>query len=206
MKLKKLLPELVAGIVDAGFEKAPREIQMICLPMIKSGADALIVAPMGTGKSITLVMGVIQQLKEAEGDSPRAMLLAETKEKAFALEEQIRLLGKYTNLRIFTAFEQGDLLYQKDTIYNGIDILIGTPKRLNELMQTAGFPVNQVKLFLVDDAERFYHIQQHQVIYRIAESIPKAQMILFANTWNEKFDLLAERIMKNPQIMEFDQA
>lgn len=204
MKLKKLHPELVSGIVDAGFDLEPREIQTFSIPIIKSGADVIFVAPEDGGKSTTIVIATIQLLKHAVGEAPRALVLAENKEKAFELEEKFRLLGKYTNLRLFTVFEQGDLLFQKDTIYNGIDIVIGTPKRMNELMNSAGFPLNQVKLFMVDDAEKFYAIQQHHVIYRIAESIPKAQMVVFANNWVDKFDLLTDRLMKNPQIFEME--
>ncbi|MFA9388185.1 MAG: DEAD/DEAH box helicase [Prolixibacteraceae bacterium] len=204
MNLKKLTPELVAGITDAGLNLEPREIQEVSIPTIKSGANVIFVAPEGAGKSTALVIAVIQLLKKAVNDPPRALVLVETKEKAFDLEEQFKLIGKHTDLRIFTAFDQGDLLYQKDTIYAGTDVLIGTPRRMNELMQSAGFPFNQVKYFVVDDAEKFYYIQQHHVIYRIAESIPKSQIVLFANTWIDKFDLLSDRLMKNPQIIELE--
>ena len=111
MKLKKLLPELVSGIIDAGFDKAPKPIQTLSMPKIKSGADIYCIAPKDSGKTTAIVMGVIQQLKEEFEEAPRAIIITSTKEEAFAIEEQFEILGKRTNLRTFVAFDQGILQY-----------------------------------------------------------------------------------------------
>ena len=88
MKLKKLTPELVSGLIDAGFDTEPREIQSTSIPKIKSGADLFIIAPESSGKSTAIVIGVIQQLKKAFEEAPRAIIMTATKEKAFEMEEQ----------------------------------------------------------------------------------------------------------------------
>jgi len=201
MKLKKLHPVLVSGIIDQGYDKEPREIQTNCIPKIKSGADLLVIAPEGAGKSTTIVIGIIQQLKEAFGEAPRAIIMVESKEKAFELEEQFQMLGKHTNLRTFTVFEQGNLLYQKDTIYEGLDILIGTPRRINELLSNTGIPCTSLKLLAVDDAETIFPNRHHPVIYRISDGSIKIQCLLFANERHEKFDDLLERIEKKWEIV-----
>ncbi|MGQ7869982.1 DEAD/DEAH box helicase [Sunxiuqinia sp. sy24] len=201
MKLKKLYPELVSGIIDQAFDKEPKEIQTTCIPKIKSGADLLVFAPEGSGKSTTIVMGVIQQLKEALEEAPRAIVMVENKEKAFELEEQFKILGKHTNLRTFTVFDQGSLLYQKDTIYEGLDILIGTPKRINELLSNTGIPCTNLKLLVVDDAETIFPNRHHPVVYRISDGSIKIQCLLFANKRHEKFDDLLERIEKKWEII-----
>ncbi|WP_321286331.1 DEAD/DEAH box helicase [uncultured Sunxiuqinia sp.] len=204
MKLKKLYPELVSGIIDQGFDKEPKEIQTDCIPKIKSGADLLVIAPEGSGKTTTIVIGVIQQLKEAFEEAPRAIVLVGNKEKAFELEEQFELLGKHTNLRTFTVFDQGNLQYQKDTIYEGLDILIGTPKRINELLSNTGIPCTKLKLLVVDDAETIFPNRHHPVVYRISDGSIKIQCLLFANKWHEKFDDLTKRIEKNWVLINTD--
>jgi ATP-dependent RNA helicase RhlE len=204
MKLEKLTPELVSGIIDAGFDKEPREIQSTCIPKIKSGADLFIIAPEGVGKSTCIVIGVIQQLKKAFEEAPRALVMAATKEKAYQLEDQFKLLGKHTNLRTFTVFDHGKIQFQKDTIYDGLDILIGTPKRLNELISITGIPLTKIKMFAVDDADTFIPGSSIQIIYRIADNIEKAQFLIAANSWSEKFDKLSVRMMKNPSIVKVD--
>ncbi len=201
MNLKKLIPELVSGLNDAGFDKNPKKIQSTSIPQIKSGADLFIISPEGSGKSTAIVIGIIQQLKEAFEEAPRAIIIVATKEKALELEAQFEIIGKHTNLRTFTVFDQGVIQYQKDMIYEGLDVLIGTPKRLNELEKVTGIPLSQIKMFVVDDAESFT-LDKYAMIYRIADSINKSQFIMLANSWNKKFAKLSERIMKNPRIIK----
>jgi ATP-dependent RNA helicase RhlE len=201
MNLKKLIPELVSGLIDAGFDKSQKEIQSTSIPQIKSGADLFIISPEGSGKSTAIVIGIIQQLKEAFEEAPRAIIIAATKEKALEIEAQFEIIGKHTNLRTFTAFDQGIIQYQKDMIYEGLDVLIGTPKRLNELEKITGIPLSRIKMFVVDDAESFT-LDKYAMIYRIADSITKSQFIMVANSWNKKFTKLSERIMKNPRIIK----
>lgn len=202
MKLKKLLPELVTGIIDAGFDKEPREIQTLVVPKIKSGTDMFVVAPEGSGKSTAAIIGVIQQLKKEFEKAPRAIIVVSTREKAFELDEQFELLAKHTSLRSLRVFDQGNIKYQKDMIYEGIDVLITTPKRLGELMNNSGVPLVKVKMLIVDDAETIFLSQNHTIIHRIADGIDKAQFIILSNTWNSKFNDLSERIMKNPAVIK----
>jgi superfamily II DNA/RNA helicase len=201
MNLKKLIPELVSGLNDAGFDNNQKKIQSTSIPQIKSGADLFIVSPEGSGKSTAIVIGVIQQLKELFEEAPRAIIMAATKEKAFELEAQFKILGKYTNLRTFTVFDQGIIQYQKDMIFEGLDVLIGTPKRLNELAKINGIRLTQIKIFVVDDAESFT-LDKYAMIYKMADSIDKSQFIMVANSWNKNFARLSERIMKNPRIIK----
>jgi len=201
MKLKKLIPELVATLQEAGFTENPREIQTKAVPQIKSGSDLFIVAPKDFGKSTAITVGVIQQLKKAFEEAPRAIIMVATKEKAFEMEEQFEILAKQTNLRIFSAFDQGIIQYQKDMIYEGLDILIATPRRLNELMKINGVPLTKIKMFVVDDLDTF-SIDKYTIIYRIADSIEKSQFVMVANTWSKNFSKLSERIMKSPKIIK----
>lgn len=198
MKLKKLIPELVDGIIEAGLDKEPKEVQTISIPKIKSGADLFVLSPEKSGKSTAIVISTIQLLKAEFEEAPRALIMVKSKEKAFELEEQFNQIGKHSNLRTFVVFDQGNIQYQKDMIYDGIDILIGTPKRLIELMNVSGFPMTKLKTFIVDDADQLLIQGSSHAIIRIANSIEKAQFIFFASAWNDKLDQVSERIMKNP--------
>ena len=202
MKLKKFTPELASGIIDAGFDQEFKEIQTACIPKIKSGADLMVIAPEGSGKSSALVMGVIQQLKAPFEEAPRAIVIVSSKEKAFELEEQFELLGKRTKLRTFVAFDKGILQYQKDMVYEGLDVLICTPRRLTELVNVNGVPMTKIKMLVIDDCEEFVLKSSHSIIYRIADGMKNPQIVLFANKWHQKFEDLSERIMKSPMIIE----
>lgn len=201
MKLKKLIPELVSGIINAGYDKEPRAIQGLSIPKIKSGADLYVVAPEESGKTTTIAIAIIQLLKKAFEEAPRAIIMVENKDKAFALEEEIKRLGKGTGLRTFVVFDQGIIQYQKDMIYEGVDIVIGTPQRLNELISTTGIPLTKVRHFIVDDLDTLT-LNQYSLIYRIADNVEKAQYVLVANTWKDNFDRITDRIMKGGMIIE----
>jgi len=205
MKLKKLIPELASAIIDAGFDKEPREIQSLFLPKIKSGADIFLLSPDETGKTTAIVIGVIQQLKQEFEEAPRAIIVTSTKEKAFEIEEKFKLLGKNTSLRTFVAFDQGILQYQKDEIYDGLDILICTPKRLKELINVNGVPMTKVNLIVVDEADEVMSNTHHAIIYRIGDGVKKAQFIFSSSDWNLRFDTVEERLMKNPVFIELSE-
>jgi ATP-dependent RNA helicase RhlE len=111
------------------------------------------------------------------------------------------LISTYTNLRTFAVFDQGIIQYQKDVIYEGLDVLIGTPKRLTELLKMTGIPLPEIKMFVAEDADSFT-LDKYAMIYRVADSINKSQLIMVANSWNKNFPKLSERIMRNPRIIK----
>lgn len=203
MRLKKLIPDLVAGLDDAGFLENPTAAQIASMPQIKSGADLFLIGPEGTGKTTAIVMGVIQRLKQPFEDAPRAIIMVATKEKAFEVEEMFKKLGRYADLRTFSVFDQGVVQYQKDVIFEGLDVLIGTPKQLNELARVNGIRFTSNQMFVVDDLQT-YRSDRYTPIYQIADSTDKSQFILVADAWSKNFDKLTERIMKNPRKVVFE--
>lgn len=202
MKLKKILPELVSRIIELGFDKESKEVQALSLPKIKSGADLLAIAPEGEGKTTILNIGLIQMLKKSEGKVPRAIVVVANKDNAFAVDEQFESLAQNTDLRSLIVYDEGNLKYQKDMIYEGIDVLFTTPRRLTELLNNSGVALGNLKMLVVDDLETLFQNQNHTVIHRLADSIEKLQIIAFANVWNNKFTEFADRVMKNPNVIK----
>jgi superfamily II DNA/RNA helicase len=205
MKLKKFTPGLAKGISEAGYNIEPRQVQLDCIPKIKSGADLTIISPDGSGKSTTLAIALIQQLKRAIDDVPRAIVMVADMEKALELEAQFKLLGKYTDLRVYAAYEQGPVQDQKDLIYKGLDILIGTPKRIQELINISGISTMDLKHLVVDDAELVFQDRHHSVLHRIAGSVSKFQYIVFASSYKKKFVAPVTQFMKKPILVTIEE-
>ena len=121
------------------------------------------------------------------------------------MEEIFATLGKYTDLRVYGVYEQGDIDYDKNQISVGIDVLIGTPGRLNDMFATAGYDVNQLKMFIVDDAEVLLKARMDSKITRISNSIAKTQRLFFTDVITERVEILADRLMVEPLFFEFEE-
>ncbi|HYD92408.1 MAG TPA: DEAD/DEAH box helicase [Flavobacterium sp.] len=202
MFLKKINPNLSQALEDAGLT-VPTEVQKETFGTIKSGSNCVISAPGGFGKTTAIVINVIQKLEKAFEESPRALIMVQDKAKVLEMQEQFRVYGNHTNLRVYGVYEQGDIDYDKNQISLGIDILVGTPTRLNEMFSTAGFDVNQLKMFIVDETEAMLKNRLEPKIVRISDSITKTQRLFFTDIITERVEILADRIMIEPYFFEF---
>ena len=203
MNLKKINPNLQQALIESGLKEA-NPIQQDTFSTLKSGADCVIIAPASSGKSTTIVLNVIQQLVAEGEESPRALIIVEDKAKVLAMEELFEQFGKYTNLRVYGVHDKGDLEYDKNYISTGIDVLIGTPNRLNEMFTTAGYNVNRLKMFILDDAEPILKLRHETKIMRISNSITKTQRIVFSEVLTERIEMLAEKMLTEPIWFELE--
>ncbi len=203
MKLKKINLNLQKALIEQNLVEA-NELQQETFSTIKSGADCVIIAPSGSGKSTTIVLNVIQQLIEEGEESPRALIFVSDKTKVLEMEDIFEKLGNHTNLRVYGVHEKGDMEYDKNYISTGIDVLIGTPIRLNDMFTTAGFNVNRLKMFILDEADPILKLRNETRIMRISNSITKTQRIIFSDTLTERIDILAEKMLVEPYLFEIE--
>jgi superfamily II DNA/RNA helicase len=203
MKLKKINEKLQEALVEIGLTDA-NELQIDTFSTIKSGADCIIISPQGSGKSTTIVLNVIQQLVCEGEESPRALIIVEDKEKVLEMEELFEKLGSKTDLRVYGVHDKGDLEYDKNYISTGIDVLIGTPNRLSNMFSTAGYNVNRLKMFIIDDADTILKLRHDTKIIRISNSIIKTQRLIFSDYLSERIDLIADKMLIEPYLFEFE--
>lgn len=203
MHLKKINSYLQKALIENGFSQA-NEMQTETFSTLKSGADAVIQSPKGSGKSTTLALNVIQRLEKPIGESTRALILVENKEKVIEMVELFQKLGNYMNLRVIGVHEKGDIDYDKNQISLGMDVLIGTPKKINAMFSSAGFNINTIKMFVVDDADILFKNRMDAIILRLSLSIEKTQRVFFCNKLTERVEVLADKIMVEPFFFEQD--
>lgn len=204
MKLKKINENLQKALVENGLTEA-NEMQQETFSTLKSGADCLIISPEGSGKSTTIVLNVIQKLAGSNEESPRALIIVEDKTKVLEMEEIFEKLGNYTNLRVYGVHDKGDMDYDKNYISAGIDVLIGTPMKLSEMFTTAGYNVNRLKMFILDDADSILKLRHETRIMRISNSINKTQRIIFSEQFTERIEILADKMLIEPFEFDFEE-
>ena len=204
MKLKKINEKLQEGLIENGLTEA-NALQQETFSTIKSGADCLIIAEDGSGKTTTIVLNVIQQLAKETEESPRALIIVEDKAKVLEMEALFEKYGKYTDLQVFGVHEKGDMEYDKNYISTGVDVLIGTATKLNDMFTTAGFNVNRLKMFILDDADPILRLRNETKIMRISNSISKTQRIVFADRMTDRIEILVDKMLIEPFIFEMDE-
>ena len=201
MKLKKINENLQTALIENHLIEA-NEMQQETFATLKSGADCLIIAPKGSGKTTTIVINVIQKLAGANEESPRALIVVEDKAKVLEMEELFEKYGRYCGLEVYGIHDKGDMDYDKNYISTGIDVLIGTPNRLSDMFSSAGYNVNRLKMFIVDDTDPILKLRHETKIMRISNSISKTQRIIFADQLTDRIDILVEKMLVEP--FEFD--
>jgi len=159
----------------------PTPFQSRSIPIIKSGANVYCTASKNSGKTTTLILTTLQKLKcEAVGKAPRAVVLVENKERAMELYDAFLAYTKHNSLRVYVGYEQLHIDVQKSEIFEGIDILISTPRTMNKLFLLNGVSTSELKIFSIDDAEFLVQHSAYTALMSITQSIKKCQYVLYS--------------------------
>jgi len=203
MKLKKINENLQEALVENGLTEA-NEMQEETFSTLKSGADCIVIAPKGSGKSVTIVLNVIQRLAGSTEESPRALIIVEDKDKVLEMVTLFEKIGKNSGLEIFGVHDKGDMDYDKNYISTGVDVLIGTPNKLNDMFTTAGYNVNRLRMLILDDADSILKLRHETKIMRISNSISKTQRIIFSDVFSERVEILADKMLVEAFVFDFE--
>lgn len=204
MNLKKINPNLQKALIENGLTEA-NEMQQETFSFIKSGADVVIQSAAGTGKTTTIVLNVIQKLEKTLDESTRALIIVENKEKVLEMEALFLKYGTYTDLSILGVHDKGDIDYDKNVVSMGLDILIGTPNKINAMFSSAGFNSNTIKLMIVDDADVLFRSRMDAVVLRLSNSIEKTQRLFFCSQITQRVESLVDKIMIDPLFFEMEE-
>ncbi len=203
MKLKKINENLQEALVENGLTEA-NQMQEETFSTFKSGADCIVIAPKGSGKSVTIVLNVIQKLAGSTEESPRALIIVEDKDKVLEMLTLFEKFGKNSGLEIFGVHDKGDMDYDKNYISTGVDVLIGTPNKLNDMFTTAGYNVNRLRMLILDDADSILKLRHETKIMRISNSISKTQRIIFSDVFSERVEILADKMLVEAFVFDFE--
>ena len=202
MFLKKLNENLNISIENSGLEKA-NALQKKAIGKVKSGADVICIGKEKSGKTTAIVISVIQILKQAVDDVPRAIIIVPDREKADAMSEVFDTLGRHTNLRVFPINSKENIEKLRDRVYAGSDVIIGTAKLIVKLYSNNGINFNGLKMFIIDDGEASIKPELTSQIDRLSDIIPKSQRIIFASENKDGISRFAERYMNIPIRLNF---
>jgi ATP-dependent RNA helicase RhlE len=194
--------QILNAVADAGFTVAT-PIQEKAIAPVLSGQDIFGIAETGTGKTAAYVLPILMQLKYAQGDAARALILAPTRELAMQIAEHVKIFSKYTDLRSVVVFGGIGPKTQIEQIKAGVDIIIATPGRFLDIYLAGHINTQYLKFLVLDEADKMMDMGFIGSIHRILEVVPRRrQNLLFSATMSELVHKIAGDFLKNPTIIE----
>lgn len=202
-----LIPSILKALEQENYT-APTPIQQQAIPPILGGQDLLGCAQTGTGKTAAFAIPTLQLLHKdgtprAGRRNIRALVITPTRELALQIYENFCAYGKYLPLKCAVIFGGVSQKPQEAVLQKGVDILIATPGRLNDLMQQKLIDLKDVELLILDEADRMLDMGFiHDVKKIIAKTPSQRQTLLFSATMPGAIAQMANSILRNPVKVE----
>ncbi len=201
-----LIAPILKALEEQGY-KQPSPIQAKAIPPALIGRDVLGCAQTGTGKTCAFATPILQRLnsKKAEGRPIRALILTPTRELAIQIGESFAAYGKNLPLRAAVIFGGVGQSPQVDQLKKGVDILVATPGRLQDLYQQGFIDVSKLEIFVLDEADRMLDMGFIHDVKKILKWLPeKKQTLFFPATMPPEITQLVNSLLRDPARVAVD--
>lgn len=195
--------ETLRALAEDGIERA-FPIQAQTLPLALGGADLIGQAKTGTGKTLGFAVPILQGIT-APGDDgatqllPQALIVVPTRELAIQVAKDIEQAGKHRQVRVLTIYGGRAYEPQIEALKQGIEVVVGTPGRLIDLVQQRHLNLSEVRYLVLDEADEMLDMGFLPDVERIVAKVPaQRQTMLFSATMPGQIVALARRYMEKP--------
>lgn len=192
---------ILSAIHDMGYTE-PTPIQEEVIPEVLAGHDIFGCAQTGTGKTASFVLPMIEKLSKgrAKARMPRSLILEPTRELAMQVAENFEKYGKNSKLELALLIGGESFVDQQKKLERGVDVLIATPGRLMDLFDRGKILMTDVKIFIIDEADRMLDMGFIPDIERITGLLPKKrQNLLFSATMPDEIKKLSAKYLNHPK-------
>ncbi|XP_060535000.1 probable ATP-dependent RNA helicase DDX43 [Cylas formicarius] len=195
-------PEVLEEIRKAGFEK-PSPIQSQAWPVLLSGEDLIGIAQTGTGKTLAFLLPALihidgQTIPRTERGGPAVLIMAPTRELALQIDKEVKKYY-YRGITSVCVYGGGDRKQQVRVVTEGVDIVIATPGRMNDLCEAGHLNVKSVTYVVLDEADRMLDMGFEPQIRKVMYSLrPTRQSVMTSATWPPGVRRLAQSYMHDP--------
>jgi ATP-dependent RNA helicase RhlE len=193
--------DLLAAIEEMGYTD-PTPIQRESIPLVLAGRDVVAAAQTGTGKTAAFALPLMQRLGRGNG-KPLALVISPTRELAQQIEKVAAVVGKHTGQR--TCIVVGGVKYEPQVkkLKDGVEILVATPGRLIDLQQRGDLDLSDVRVLVLDEADRMLDMGFWPSVRRILAYLPAdRQNLLFSATLSEDITNIVGRMLRDPAYVE----
>lgn len=192
-----LRDEIMQAITELGYSE-PTPIQAGMIPLMLTGVDVVGQAQTGTGKTAAFALPILNNFEKQK--NPQALVLAPTRELALQVADSMKEYGKHLHVRVLAVYGGQPYGPQISALQRGVDIVVGTPGRLNDLLERKVLFLNGIKTVVLDEADEMLNMGFVEEVEKIlAETPEERQTALFSATMPARIRKLADRFMRDPQ-------
>lgn len=178
----------------------PTPIQEKSFSVILSGRDMMGIAQTGTGKTYAYLLPILKQWKFTTDDTPRVMILVPTRELVVQVVEEVEKLTQFMSVRTLGVYGGTNINTQRKAVYEGVDILVGTPGRTMDLALDGVVRFDALQKLVIDEFDEILNLGfRHQLTSILSMMKNKRQNILFSATMTEEVDEILEDFFDYPQ-------
>jgi ATP-dependent RNA helicase RhlE len=193
-----LRSELMEMLESIGFEE-PTPIQAQAIPILMKGGDLIGVAETGTGKTAAFLLPALHAM-EPGGHDPQALVICPTRELAMQVAGEARRFGDAMGYRTVLTYGGTSSGHQKTELKEGCDIIVGTPGRLLDFVQSAWLSLRKLRFLVLDEADRMLDMGFIKDVDAILRKTPMSrQTMLFSATFPDEISALSDRYMLHPE-------
>ena len=185
---------IVQAVTEQGYQ-TPTPIQEKAIPVVLAGKNLIAAAQTGTGKTASFVLPILQKLIDSPMVRPKrvhAMILTPTRELAIQVEENIQHYAKHLDITSMAMYGGVDVEPQKQSLIEGVDILVATPGRLLDMYTRRAIHFDETSILVIDEADRMLDMGFIADLNKIVEKLPEErQNLLFSATLSKQVRFLA---------------
>jgi len=190
--------DVLKSITEMGFE-TPSDIQGEIIPIILQGKDVIGQAQTGTGKTLAFAAPILSMLEKKSSVS--AIILAPTRELAIQVSEEVARIAKHSRMSLLAVYGGSSIDTQIRALKRGVDIVVGTPGRVIDLMQRRVLKLDQVNFLVLDEADEMLNMGFVEDIETIMSGMgEEKQVMLFSATMPEEYKRLSKKYMKPDRV------
>ncbi|MHC5310176.1 DEAD/DEAH box helicase [Myroides sp. LJL116] len=178
----------------------PTPIQVKSFPVILSGRDVMGIAQTGTGKTYAYLLPILKQWKFANTETPRVVIIVPTRELVVQVVEEVEKLTQYMSIRTLGVYGGTNINTQRKAVYQGVDILVGTPGRMMDLALDGVLRFDNLQKLVIDEFDEILNLGfRTQLTSILAMMKNKKQNILFSATMTEEVDEVLDEYFDFPE-------
>lgn len=195
-------PALIRALGEEGYT-TPTPIQQQAIPVVMTGADLLGIAQTGTGKTAAFALPILHRLaqnrRQPARKSCRALILSPTRELATQIAESFRTYGRHLGIRVAVVFGGVGHRPQIQALQRGVDVLVATPGRLLDHVDSRNIDLGPTEIFVLDEADQMLDLGFVKPIRTIAGMLSqKRQSLFFSATMPPDIGKLADALLRQP--------